>query len=138
MKKIIFGMMLISGVAIVALLMDGCAGAKKQIESQPVEAQVATPVPTQVPMVDQIPLSAAERYTVVPKDTLWAIAANHYADPFQWPLILKANRDKIKDPHWIYPKQVFKIERGMDDSAVALARSEAKKYHEKKRVKSSK
>ena len=124
-------------LVVMAVLLAGCAGQKKAIESQPIEA-VATPVPTQAPMVDQIPLPAAERYIVVPKDTLWAIAINHYSDPFQWPLILKANLDQIKDPHWIYPKQVFKIEHGQDDKTVALARSEAKKYKERKRVRSGK
>ena len=28
-----------------------------------------------------------------------------------WPLIYKANHDKIKDPDLIYPKQVFSIPR---------------------------
>ena len=28
---------------------------------------------------------------------------------FAWPIIYKANRDQIKDPDLIYPKQVFKI-----------------------------
>ncbi len=50
-------------------------------------------------------------YTVVKGDHLWGIAGKkeHYDNPFAWPKIYQANRDKIKDPDLIYPKQVFKI-----------------------------
>ncbi|PIW69084.1 MAG: peptidoglycan-binding protein LysM [Ignavibacteriales bacterium CG12_big_fil_rev_8_21_14_0_65_30_8] len=50
-------------------------------------------------------------YTVVRGDHLWGIAKKkeHYGNGFAWPMIYKANRDKIKNPDLIYPKQVFKI-----------------------------
>lgn len=50
-------------------------------------------------------------YTVVRGDHLWGIAKKkeHYGNGFAWPVIYKANRDQIKDPDLIYPKQVFKI-----------------------------
>ncbi len=50
-------------------------------------------------------------YTVVKGDHLWGIAKKpeHYGNPFAWPVIYKANRDQIKNPDLIYPKQVFKI-----------------------------
>lgn len=50
-------------------------------------------------------------YTVVNGDCLWNIAKkkDHYANPFAWPIIYKANRDQIKNPDLIFPKQVFKI-----------------------------
>jgi len=50
-------------------------------------------------------------YSVVKGDCLWNIAKKkeHYGNAFAWPVIYKANRDKIKNPDLIYPKQVFSI-----------------------------
>lgn len=50
-------------------------------------------------------------YTVVKGDCLWNIAKKKdiYDNPFAWPKIYKSNRDQIKNPDLIYPKQIFKI-----------------------------
>jgi peptidoglycan hydrolase CwlO-like protein len=50
-------------------------------------------------------------YKVVKGDHLWGIARKkeHYGNGFAWPVIYKANRDKIKNPDLIYPDQVFSI-----------------------------
>lgn len=52
-------------------------------------------------------------HVVIKGETLWWIAEYKqvYGDPFQWPLIYKANRSQIKDPDLIYPDQVFTIVR---------------------------
>lgn len=54
---------------------------------------------------------AVTMYTVVRGDHLWGIARKpeHYGNGFAWPMIYKANRDKIKNPDLIFPKQVFSI-----------------------------
>ena len=50
-------------------------------------------------------------YKVVRGDCLWNIAKKkeHYGNGFAWPVIYKANRDKIKNPDLIYPDQNFSI-----------------------------
>lgn len=50
-------------------------------------------------------------YTVVKGDCLWNIAKKKdiYDNAFAWPNIYKANRDEIKNPNLIFPKQNFKI-----------------------------
>ncbi|MBI9071967.1 MAG: LysM peptidoglycan-binding domain-containing protein [Melioribacteraceae bacterium] len=56
-------------------------------------------------------------YTVVKGDHLWGIAKRdaHYGNGHAWPKIYKANRDKIKNPDLIYPKQIFTVPNLTDD-----------------------
>jgi hypothetical protein len=48
-------------------------------------------------------------YTVKKGDSLWRIAGKIYHNPLKWPRIYHANKDKIKNPHRIYPGQVLTI-----------------------------
>lgn len=52
-----------------------------------------------------------DEYTVIPGDYLGLIASylSIYSNAKRWPEIYEANKDKIKDPDWIYPNQVFVI-----------------------------
>ncbi|MEO0137888.1 MAG: LysM peptidoglycan-binding domain-containing protein [candidate division WOR-3 bacterium] len=59
-------------------------------------------------------------HTVKPGDTLWDIAGFYYQNPFLWPYIWRANLTKIKDPHWIYPDQVFVIPPAPEESLAAV------------------
>lgn len=63
----------------------------------------------------QLPLT----HQVVKGECLWWISEYReiYNDPFMWPLLYKANRDKINDPDLIFPGQVFYIPRtfGLDE-----------------------
>ncbi len=52
-------------------------------------------------------------HKVVKGECLWYIAGYDriYGNPLQWPLIYKANKNRIKNPDLIYPGQVFRIPR---------------------------
>lgn len=52
-------------------------------------------------------------HTVVKGECLWIISGYEriYGNPLKWPLIYKANKDRIKHPDLIYPGQVFIIPR---------------------------
>jgi nucleoid-associated protein YgaU len=68
-----------------------------------------------------------DSYTVVRGDSLWKISGKEiiYKNSLMWPLIYKANRDKIRDPDLIYPKQVFAIPRNysQEEANTAIKRA---------------
>ncbi len=63
------------------------------------------------------------RHRVVQGESLWMISgyARVYNDPFKWPLLYEANRERIADPDLIHPGQVLRIERKPSPPAVSAA-----------------
>ncbi|WP_172294380.1 LysM peptidoglycan-binding domain-containing protein [Pseudoruegeria sp. HB172150] len=55
------------------------------------------------------PRAPVELLTVQPGNTLWGIADEKYGDGLLYVRVFEANRDRIRDPHWIYPGQVFSL-----------------------------
>ncbi len=132
-------------IALIATLWTmGCAG-NKRIEGTDAPAApesvdtAAAPAPPEAPPPPEAPAppaptpvataegGAGTRYIVVKGDTLWDISYKSlaYHDSFQWPLIFKANRDQIKDPDLIYPKQEFMIRHDYSDVDVTKAKNDA-------------
>ncbi|MCK5009213.1 MAG: LysM peptidoglycan-binding domain-containing protein [Deltaproteobacteria bacterium] len=66
-------------------------------------------------------------YTVRVGDKLRLIASRReiYNDPYQWPLIYKANRDQIRDPHILFVGQQLIIPRDLMIEEVKEARKQA-------------
>ena len=48
-------------------------------------------------------------HEVRPGESLASIARREFGDPALWPLLYRANRDRIKDPERIYPGQQISI-----------------------------
>lgn len=67
-------------------------------------------------------------YTVVSGDSLWRISGSDdgYGNPYQWPLIYKANRDAIKDADLIFPGQTLTITRSASEADISAAVQHAK------------
>lgn len=72
--------------------------------------------------------AGATSYSVVRGDNLWDISGkdNVYGNSYQWPLIYKTNRSKIKDADLIYPGQVFDIDQNASASDIDAAINHAK------------
>lgn len=126
--------LLVSG----ALVVSACATAPKEEpvqpttpppEAAPAPEPTAEPAPEPAPMMEKkeevmiVMEEGVTSYTVVRGDNLWAIASYRviYGNPYQWPLIYRANADQIKDADLIYPGQVFSIPRDMSASQIEAA-----------------
>ncbi|NUM82006.1 LysM peptidoglycan-binding domain-containing protein [bacterium] len=57
-----------------------------------------------------------DTYVVIDGDYLWRISSKKdvYSDPFQWMKIYSANRDQIRNPDLIFPRQSFLIPRAQE------------------------
>ena len=126
----------------VALAVSACATSKNTVparatpESAPKEEPKAEPAPApkQEVMVEEkketvvVMEEGLTSYTVVRGDSLWDIASYRviYGNPYEWPLIYKANSDQIKDADLIYPGQVFAIPRDMSASDIEAAITHAR------------
>ncbi len=83
-----------------------------------------TPAPKKRAMVG----GRVTSYSVVGGDNLWDISGKSsvYDNPYQWPLIYRNNRSKIKDADLIYPGQRFDIDQNVSGSDVNAAINHAK------------
>lgn len=82
------------------------APSKKYVAVVTPAATVAQP---QTPQPENPAVEQGKTYTVQKGDTLWKIAKQFYGNGSQYPKIVSANSDKIKNPNLIYPGQTFSI-----------------------------
>jgi hypothetical protein len=100
-------------------LLYGCG--TKQVAQSEVPDQ---PMANEPSVSQKESFKQAEHYVVKPNDCLWRIAGKPdiYGDPFQWPLLFKANRDLIQDPDLIYPQQKLTVAEGLSQAQIERAR----------------
>lgn len=138
MKSVTLAKLLAVSIATAGLI-AGCGGA--ETKEDPVEQPVKQEAEAKTDAADNnnaIQSSVDESnakntagdatYEVVTGDNLWNISGKNeiYSDPYQWPLIYKANRDKIKDADLIYSGQTLEINRSASQSDMDAATRHAK------------
>ncbi len=57
-------------------------------------------------------MPAMETVIIKRGDNLWRIARGTWGKGIRWSTIYEANTDQIRNPHWIYPGQVFIMPKG--------------------------
>ncbi len=116
-------------LTLAAFFVGGCATTEEAPAPEPEKPAVTETQPAPEPTPAPAPaVKASDTYNVVRGDNLWDISAKPviYGNPYEWPLIFKANRDKIKDADLIYPGQVFMIDRNASQSDIDAAVRHAK------------
>lgn len=84
-------------------------------------ADTAAPPPMMQSDPPRLAPNAPDRYVVVRGDTLWGIASKFLRDPYRWPDVWEPNKDRVKNPHWIYPGDVLVLDRSGRRVRIRLA-----------------
>lgn len=117
-------------LAVVVASVSACATQQKEPakEAPQAEAPASEPAPAPTAATGKATSSAMDSYEVMRGDNLWNIAGQSriYGNPYQWPLIYKANSSKIKDADLIYPGQNFDINRSPSGAEIDAAVNHAK------------
>ena len=116
-----------------AVALGACATTPKQETAPPAQTPAASAPAAQPPASQGQAASTTPEvissYEVNRGDCLWTIAGQSqiYGNPYEWPLIYKANSAEIKHgPDLIFPGQKFSIEHGASSSQVDRAMHYAK------------
>jgi hypothetical protein len=121
---------IVTVLAVIAALFVGCASVQKAKQAQETMVRPEQQQTEQQVAVQKHSKRAPRevKYLVKKGDSLWKISAKKsvYGDPFEWPLLFKANRDQIVDPDLIAVNQELGVKKEFDDSVIDDAKQEAK------------
>ncbi len=103
------------------------AKALEEEAAQQAQTSPPPPKPKHKPKPKQ-KVKPATSYVVGDGENLWTISAQPkvYNEGLLWPLLYQANRDQIKDPRQIFPKQTLSIRRDMTQMEMEEARQKAR------------
>jgi chemotaxis signal transduction protein/nucleoid-associated protein YgaU len=73
--------------------------------STPTSAPTSQPTPPAPPLPLPPPPAGFRWVVVEPGNTLWQLAGRHRNDPFSWPVLYRANGERVRDPDLIHPGQ---------------------------------
>jgi NitT/TauT family transport system substrate-binding protein len=100
----------------VAAVKPAAPSAKEQVATAKPAAAASEKAKTAIPSAKTAPsqsaTGAAQEYTVVGGDTLSRLAQKYYGDVLKWPKIYEANKQTVKNPHYIYIGQKLIIPGG--------------------------
>jgi hypothetical protein len=116
-------------LSIIAALFAGCASAQKVKQEAAITQSEQKPVKKQATIqATGKKINKEQKYLVKKGDSLWKISAKSsvYGDPFEWPLLFRANRDQITDPDLIAVNQELGVKKEFDDSLIEDVKQEAK------------
>jgi hypothetical protein len=101
-------------MAAAAIMASGCAKKEYIRHEEPVKAAEIQATPSaETKTAAALANPEKMKYNVKKGDSLWVISSKNsvYGNPFEWPLVFKANRDQIQDPDIIEVNQEFDIYR---------------------------
>jgi len=92
--------------------------------SQVTQVAVADPVETPEPIIKEPVIKeivTGSSVIIRRGDNLWRVSRRKWGQGIRYTVIFEANREQIRDPHWIYPGQVFKIPKIASDEESSQA-----------------
>ncbi|MCS7184564.1 MAG: LysM peptidoglycan-binding domain-containing protein [bacterium] len=97
------------------LLITGCAYRVSEVKTmeETIDTVIQEPPKVKTEIIEEEVPVEVRRYRVwiwqENRDCLWNIAKRVYGNPYMWKKIYEANKDIIKNPNLIFPKQVLLI-----------------------------
>jgi len=72
-------------------------------------ADASLPASTSPSSPADVVVDSVQTTHVVRGNTLWGLSQTYYGDGSRYQIIFAANANQIRDPHWIYPGQMFVV-----------------------------